>query len=441
MPITSCVVFDCTDPTAPVPVGRFALDAFGHGRFGYGLRYLQRLNAFTLDPVHVPLQQLELAVPRRADGTFGVFSDAGPNAWGTQLTLKLLRASNQQAQQNPVEWFLNSLHHGSGCLGFSTAPQTPPALQQDIDTSRALNAKVLRELEAYVLDPSSRLDAHTAHLLFPGSGLGGVRPKTVVMHDSSEHIAKFSRPDDLFDVPAAEYATMRLATRAGISVPSFELTTIGERSVLLVERFDRTTGKRIHYLSAHSVLDPRPLSADGREYVTSFSYARIAEVLRPYGQDAQADAHELYRRMILNILVGNVDDHLRNHAFLMVAPGRYRLSPVFDIVPHLEAPGRPQQIGVGQFGPASTMTNALSQYGRFLLTPGEAQAVIQEVKAVAALWRDEFRHAGLPPRDLHTLASCFAAADEADRVQVALGWPSENAAEPEGDAPHTPSPG
>jgi len=152
--------------------------------------------------------------------------------------------------------------------------------------------------------------------------------------------------------------------------------------------------------------------------VTNFSYAGIAEVLRPYGLDARADSHELYRRVVLNIMVGNVDDHLRNHAFLMLQPGQYRLSPAFDIVPHIEAPGRPQSIGVGEFGPASTIANALSQCGRFLLTKDEARAIISEVKAIASTWRDEFRDAGIAPGDIHALAGSFNVADEADRTQV-----------------------
>jgi serine/threonine-protein kinase HipA len=272
-------------------------------------------------------------------------------------------------------------------------------------------------MEAYTADPAVRIDAETAHLLFPGSGLGGVRPKTVVIHDGTEHIAKFSRQDDLFDVPAAEYATLRLATKACINVPSFELIKI--ETALFCSLTDLIDWRTIAFTTqARSFLDPKPLSPDGRDYVTSFSYAGIAEVLRPYGTDARADAHELYRRMVLNIMVGNVDDHLRNHAFLMLEPGQYRLSPAFDIVPHIEAAGRPQSIGIGEFGPASTVANALSQCGRFLLTQSEAREIISEVKDIASTWRDEFRDAGIAPRDIHTLAGCFSVADEADRQQI-----------------------
>lgn len=418
MPPFSCQVFDCTNPAAPISVGSFELDALENGWFVYGAQYLQRAHAFAVDPIHVPLQESAIAMRRGGDGSFGVFTDAAPTGWGAHLKLKLLRESNWTEPENAIEWFLSSDLCGSGCLGFSIDQRTPPHLRIDIQASRSLTPSVLEVIEAYTIDPSVRLDLETERLLSPGSSLGGMRPKTLLMHERVEHIAKLGRPDDAIDVPAAEYATLRLATRAGIDVPSFELVSIGERSILMIERFDRRDGRHIHYASAQSILDPQPLSADGREFVKHYSYAGIAESLRPFALDARADSHELYRRMILNIMVGNVDDHLRNHAFLMLQPGLYRLSPVFDIVPHLEAPNRPQSIGVGEFGPASTIANALSQCNRFLLSEAEAREIISEVKDVASTWRREFHEAGISQRDINAVAECFNVADQAERVQI-----------------------
>lgn len=422
---TSMVVFDCTSPAEPIPVASFALRGDGDGRFAYGKRYLQRPAAFSLDPRHLPLEDREMLLPRQPDGTYGVLSDAGPNAWGAKLTARLLRQEGKPLPANPIEWFLQSKHFGSGCLAFAASPDEPPRLGDIPCRSSNLSSRFLDALHRYLSDPDPNLDAETVNLLFPGSDLGGLRPKTIVMHDGVEHIAKFSRPDDIFDVPAAEYATLRLAHLAGIEVPSFELISIGayERSVLLVERFDRTdTGQRIHYLSAHSLLRPGPLSPDQREYKTSFSYAAIAEALRPRNDAAPADAHELYRRMVLNILVGNVDDHLRNHALLMREPGVLRLSPAFDICPHLEAPFRGQNIGVGAFGTASTIENALSQCQRFFLKREEAQRIVTEVKDIASNWRHVFADSGVSETDRYRIAGCFAIAEEATGVYVNLGY-------------------
>jgi serine/threonine-protein kinase HipA len=410
----SCVVFSCMDPGNPVPVGRFALDGEGQGRFGYGLRYLQRDDAFELDPLHLPLVPAEIAVPRRSDDTFGVFSDAGPNTWGAQLALRLMREEGRPPPENAIDWFLHAGYYGSGCLGFSPDPQQAPRLGPAPASSRALRENMLHVLDAYIANPDARLDAATATLLFPGSSLGGIRPKTVVMHEGKEHIAKFSRPDDRFDVPAVEYATLRLAVGAGIDLPEFELLRVGNRSVLLVERFDRTeAGGRIHYISANSLLDPGPLSADKREYKAAYSYAGIAEALRQVGQDPRRDARELFRRMVFNIMVGNVDDHLRNHALLMAAPGRYRLSPAFDILPHIEAPSWPQSIGVGAFGAASTVANAMSQCGRFLLAEDEAWDIVVQVRDAVSGWRRVFAESGVSQQDSYTLTHCFRVAEEA----------------------------
>lgn len=68
-------------------------------------------------------------------------------------------------------------------------------------------------------------------------------------------------------MPVAEYATLRLAYLAGITVPSFELVEIEARTALVIERFDRTeTGARIHYLSAYSLLNPPVVQGDYSHY-------------------------------------------------------------------------------------------------------------------------------------------------------------------------------
>lgn len=75
-------------------------------------------------------------------------------------------------------------------------------------------------------------------------------------------------------------------------------------------------------------------------------------------------------------MVGNIDDHLRNHAVLIKEPGVLELSPAFDLCPQIEAPFRSQSIGVGALGRASTVSNALSQCSRFQLSRHEAITIL-----------------------------------------------------------------
>ncbi len=109
---------------------------------------------------------------------------------------------------------------------------------------------------------------------------------------------------------------------------------------------------------------------------------------------------------------------MRNHALLMTRPGRFTLSPAFDIVPHLESIASPQAIGVGAQGAASTMSNALSQCGLFLLTEAEARGIIHEVRSAVADWRQVFREAGASKTDIRLLEACFGAADAAESNQT-----------------------
>lgn len=411
-----CTVFICADPKRPVAAGKFALDGRGQGHFVYGASFLKSKNAFAFDPVNLPLSSKQLRVPVRDDDSFGVLSDAGPNTWGRRITASICKARNTPVPSNPVEWLLSSYHYGAGCFGFSVDPSIAP-----VETILPVELSVL---DQKILDAIDNVDAEKnaeiLRIILPGASLGGARPKTVVMHDGVEHIAKFNRNDDLFDVSTVEYASMRLAFAANIDVPDYELVTIGDRSAFIVKRFDRTpNGGRRHYISAHSLLNVGKLSGSQVEYKTKFSYAGIAEVARAFNPEAVSDSRQLFRRMIFNILIGNVDDHLRNHGFLMTSmTGQYRLSPAFDLLPHLDSSYMPQSIGVGALGAASTLINALTQCERFFLEKAAAKQIISEVRDVVSNWRSVFLDSGVSRADIHRLSACFSAVDNAERIAV-----------------------
>lgn len=93
----------------------------------------------------------------------------------------------------------------------------------------------------------------------------------------------------------------------------------------LIQRFDRRGRSRIPYISARTAL--------GKTGTELGSYSEIVDFMRAYAADPQSDFLELFRRLIFTILVSNKDDHLKNHGFLYVGAGRWRLSPMFDVNP------------------------------------------------------------------------------------------------------------
>lgn len=138
-------------------------------------------------------------------------------------------------------------------------------------------------------------------------------------------IAKFPHSSDRWDVIAWEATALDLLEASGIKTPQRRLTRVGERSVLLLRRFDRDAGqRRVGYISAMTALGAN----DGDHC----DYADVAGAIRDLARSLKADHHELFDRVVASVALGNTDDHLRNHGFL-VGHGSWTLSPVFDVNP------------------------------------------------------------------------------------------------------------
>jgi serine/threonine-protein kinase HipA len=127
-------------------------------------------------------------------------------------------------------------------------------------------------------------------LLAPGSSLGGARPKATVRdRDGQLAIAKFPHKNDETDVELWEALALTLAGQAGIPVPGGRLEKISGKTVLLLRRFDRDGARRISFLSAMSML--------GAHDNETRSYLEMADALRQYGSQPEADMHQLWRRL------------------------------------------------------------------------------------------------------------------------------------------------
>lgn len=390
-PISSAYVFASVEgENRPIGVIRKTDAGF---EFGYAQSWLAFEEAFSVDPINLPLS------PSKATSQhlWGCFVDATPDDWGRKVIL----ATHKQAPANEIEWLLATRGTGVGCLSFSASrttvlPHSPvpsfTELEQLLGMADEIDRGVVPE----------HLDDALAKLLTYGSSMGGARPKITVAHEGQEWIAKLSRRNDPFNHPRAEYASMAMAADAGIPVPETRLECVGDHAVLLVRRFDREDDQRAHYLSAYSLIAPqrmRPGDVEG-----PVSYLRLASVIKKISHDSQGDLRDLFRRMVFNIAIANTDDHLKNHGFLHLGSDRYMLSPAFDLIPHLGQTSAMALI-VGRFGQEATFDNALSMCDRFGLTTSAAVEIVQEVATVASRAGSYFRDAGVAPLDAAILAA------------------------------------
>jgi hypothetical protein len=64
----------------------------------------------------------------------------------------------------------------------------------------------------------------------------------------------------------------------------------------------------------------------------------LAQVLRKHSASPAHDLAALYRHMVFNAAIGNVDDHLKNF-WMLARPGGFRVAPAFDLVPDISGRG------------------------------------------------------------------------------------------------------
>jgi serine/threonine-protein kinase HipA len=163
-----------------------------------------------------------------------------------------------------------------------------------------------------------------------------------------------------------------------------------------VQRFDRNGAHRKHAQSAYVAL-----RAEGSGY----GYPELAQLLRRRApvETAAAQMRELFRRMVLNILLDNTDDHEKNHAVLMDDRQHLHLAPAYDVLPTAQGLGF-QQMRVGTDGVESSLANALSEARLFGLSAADARAEVVQVVRICAQWKQHFKAAGVSSNDIDYLA-------------------------------------
>lgn len=141
------------------------------------------------------------------------------------------------------------------------------------------------------------------------------------------------------DVPLNEYSSMSLAAMVGVNIPDIKLVALDklvnlppinlpqENLAFAIKRFDREEGKRIHMEDFAQVFVKYP-----HEKYNTANYEQIARVLYLFSGDGLADAQQLARRLLVNVLLANGDAHLKNWSLIYMDKITPRLSPSYDIV-------------------------------------------------------------------------------------------------------------
>ena len=366
--------------------------------FEYATEWLQRDGAFAIDPTSLPLQR----GAHHGTDLFGAIQDCGPDRWGRMLIERAVRKKVlTQKPYRDIDYVL-ALDDVArvGALRFRLNAESPflAATTGKLPPLIRLSA-LLRATDAIHSETETAQDLQ--FLLGAGSPLGGARPKSAVsLADGRLAMAKFPKPDDTRDIAAGEILALTLAAQAGVHVAEHRLVPVGGHSVAVITRFDRVRKNRIPFISGVTLLG-LPQGDPG-------AYTLLADGIRQFGHDVPGDLRELWRRLVFSLLASNDDDHLRNHGFLMREPGRWSLSPAYDINPVPEVDRvRMNKTAIAEDQEEPTIAGALDAAPRFGLLTADARKILGEVFAAVSGWRTTGKRLRLKAPTLDAYASAF----------------------------------
>jgi serine/threonine-protein kinase HipA len=388
--------------------------------FAYGMNYLKRPGALEVDPVALSIADKAAVTAKRLLPVaglpfFGGIRDAAPDAWGRRVIEAKLKVP---ANSLPESQYL--LHAGSDRVGALD-------IRNHISDAPTVGASAWHSL-AHLVEAASRIDeglpvpAHLDVIFQGGSALGGARPKASIRDEQGIlWLAKFASASDAMDVPTIEAATLLLAKETGQCVPPVRTLSLNDRSIMLIQRFDRYWSKagtecRMGFVSGLTML-----GCDESESPNK-SYADLADAIRRYCHPSviRRDNEELFRRMVFNILVTNDDDHLRNHGFVWDPRlGGWALSPLYDVMPRAAvATERYLHLGVGPQGRLADLDNALAAHAKFTLSQSKACEIMSNVWAVVREWRVYFDQYGVAEEQMDKVATAFRHIDHVSSAKL-----------------------
>lgn len=366
-------------------------------QFAYLDAWLKDASCFDISPdlARVSGYQVRKAPTRDESTFFLALADTEPDSWGRRV---IARAHAKERKNNPALGALNELDYLCAVDDFSrlgalrlrdagkrylrTTPSgkraTPPLLELE---------KMLAASRAVEISTETVEDLN--YLFGKGTSLGGMRPKCSVLdEDGALALGKFPSVKDERSVTRGEVLALHLARLAGIDVASARVAVVQGVPVAVVRRFDRTIdGARIPYMSGSALLQA------GRN--DEHAYTEVVDAMRSTCRSFKADAQQLWRRMVFNHLITNVDDHLHNIGFLYEGSNLWRLAPAFDLNPFPEKERESKTWLTEDTGPIVSVHELLTQAARFELDARAARQVLAQVVTAVERWRGVACSAGI----------------------------------------------
>jgi len=326
-------------------------------RLNWDLSPLKMPAASVSHPVSFPeLRKVKNSEYDTFKGLPGLLADALPDTYGNQLiNLWLAQQGGPQNSMNPVEMLCFIGTRGMGALEFEPAvlKETKRTFSIEIDSLVATAQKMLNKREAFTTNLNMDEKQAVLEILKIGTSAGGARPKAVIAWNEKSGEVKSGQTrapkgfehwliklDGVSDIQLGgshgygrvEMAYHNMAIACGIKMMPSRLLEENGRAHFMTKRFDREGNELKHHVQTFCALKHFDYNL-----VSSFSYEQLFQCMREL-KLSYADAEQMFRRMVFNVISRNCDDHTKNFSFLLKQGGKWELSPAYDLC-HAYRPG------------------------------------------------------------------------------------------------------
>ena len=242
-----------------------------------------------------------------------VFADSLPDHWGNSLFRSWAREHKVSMKDvSSVDYLSFIGKRGMGALEYLPAAIEDEDVPFDVDVTR------LYEFAKSVLDERNDVRFSTDRellwqdLIKLGTSPGGKHPKALIAMNEQEqsiksgqvllppgyeyYVLKYDNENDLYPYARIEYAYSRMCRDAGIRIPFTELRSFDKATHFLIKRFDRVDGEKVHMQSL------RAMNGETNSYEDAFGVIDMLQL-------DYEDKEQLFKRMVFNVLGGNIDDH------------------------------------------------------------------------------------------------------------------------------------
>lgn len=282
-------------------------------------------------------------------GLPGLLADVLPDRYGNELiNLWLAQQGRPLNSMNPVEMLCFIGTRGMGAMEFEPANfnVNKSSFSIEMDSLVDIAKKMLSQKVSFQTNLKKYNEQAIMQIITIGTSAGGARPKAVIAYNeksgevrSGQTIAPkgfehwLLKLDGVSDVQLGasdgygrvEMAYYNMAISCGIDMMPSMLFEENGRAHFMTKRFDREQGDIKHHMQTLCAINHFDYNS-----VTSFSYEQLFQTMRELSL-SYADAEQMFRRMVFNVISRNCDDHTKNFAFRLKKEGKWELAPAYDL--------------------------------------------------------------------------------------------------------------